>query len=298
MKGGTRKALKGGRMTTKQRNTLLGYLFILPWILGFFLFAVYPFLFSIIISMSNVKITPKGIETVWIGLQNYLDAFTKDVEFPVVLASSLTSVIFSTPLIVVISLIIALLLNRKFKGRGFFRTIFFLPVIIISGPVISELLANKAANIVDPTRYAIYKFFTTMPAAVGTPVLYVFDQLVVILWFSGVQILIFLAGLQKIDGSIYEAAQIDGASAWEVFWKIVLPHIKTLALVNAIYTIVEMASFPNNPVNMEISRKMFQVGIVYSYSASISWIYFLAELVLLGITFLMFKERKKARWKG
>lgn len=298
MKGGIRKTLKAGRVTTKQRNALLGYLFILPWILGFFLFAVYPFIYSIIISMSSVKITPRGIETIWIGMQNYMDAFTRDVEFPVTLASSLISVIFSAPLIVVTSLIIALLLNRKFKGRGLFRTIFFLPVIIISGPVISELLANKAANIVDPTRYTVYKFFTTMPNVVGAPVLYVFDQLVVILWFSGVQILIFLAGLQKIDGSIFEAAQIDGASAWEVFWKIILPHIKTLALVNAIYTIVEMASFPNNPVNMEISRKMFQTGNVYSYSASISWIYFLAELVLLGITFLLFIERKKVRWKG
>lgn len=296
MRGEKTQETKVGRFTIGKRNALFGYIFILPWILGFFFFTAFPFFYSIFLSMSSVKVSPTGIETKWIGLTNYFSIFRNDVNFPIILGKSIVFLVLSTPMIVIASLIIALLLNGKFKGRSIFRGIFFLPVIIISGPVVSELMTNKAAKIVDATKYIIYKFFTMLPSVVGAPVLYVFDNLVLILWFSGVQILIFLAGLQKIDTSIYEAAQIDGASSWEVFWKIILPYIKPLALVNAIYTIVEMASFPTNEINSAISAKMFEMGNVYSYSAAMSWTYFLVEFLLLGLAFLLFKERKKKGW--
>jgi ABC-type sugar transport system permease subunit len=281
------------KLTIKKRNALFGYIFILPWIIGFFLFTAFPFFYSIFLSMSKVTISPTGIETKWIGLTNYFNIFTKDANFPLILAESIVSLILSTPMIVVASLIMAVLLNGKFKGRTIFRGIFFLPVIIISGPVISELMTNQAAKIVEPNKYLIYKFFSMLPKVISSPILYVFDNLVIILWFSGVQILIFLAGLQKIDTSIYEAAYIDGASSWEIFWKIVLPYVKPLILINTIYTIVEMASFPNNKINTAITSKMFEMGNVYSYSATMSWTYFLVEFLLLGITFLILKERNK-----
>lgn len=289
---------KGKKVTIRQRRALAGYLFVLPWILGFFIFTAYPFFYSIFISLSNVRITPHGIETSWAGIVNYMNVFTKEVNYPKALTSTILFVVLSVPMIIVLSLVIAILLNGKFKGRGVFRAIFFLPVIIISGPVMLELLGNYALNFVDPSKYMVYRFFETLPKVVAYPVLYVFDNLVTILWFSGVQILIFLAGLQKIDTSIYEAAQIDGASSWEVFWKIVLPFIKPLALVNGIYSIVEMSSFPNNGVNIEISKAMFQTGSIYSHSAAMSWIFFLAELLLLGIVFLLLKDKNVERRKG
>ncbi len=284
-------------LTIRQKGALAGYAFILPWILGFFIFTAFPFFYSIFISLSNVRITPSGIETTWAGLLNYINIFTKEVNFPTALTGTLVFVVLSVPMIIVVSLIIAILLNGKFRGRAVFRAIFFLPVIIISGPVINELLGNYALNFVDPSKYTVYRFFQTLPSVVGTPVLSVFNNITMILWFSGVQILIFLAGLQKIDTSIYEAAQIDGASSWEVFWKIVLPYLKPMALVNGIYTIVEIASFPNNPVNIEITKKMFQTGTIYSYSAAMSWVYFLAELILLGIVFLLLKDKNVERKK-
>lgn len=284
-------------LTIRQKGALAGYAFILPWILGFFIFTAFPFFYSIFISLSNVRITPSGIETTWAGLLNYINIFTKEVNFPTALTGTLVFVVLSVPMIIVVSLIIAILLNGKFRGRAVFRAIFFLPVIIISGPVINELLGNYALNFVDPSKYTVYKFFQTLPGVVGTPVLSVFNNITMILWFSGVQILIFLAGLQKIDTSIYEAAQIDGASSWEVFWKIVLPYLKPMALVNGIYTIVEIASFSNNPVNIEITKKMFQTGTIYSYSAAMSWVYFLAELILLGIVFLLLKDKNVERKK-
>lgn len=232
MRGDKTQGIKMGRFTIGTRNALFGYIFILPWILGFLFFTAFPFFYSIFLSMSSVKVAPTGIETKWIGLTNYFAIFRNDVNFPIILGKSIVFLVLSTPMIVVASLIIALPLNGKFKGRSIFRGIFFLPVIIISGPVISELMTNKAAKIVDPTKYIIYKFFTMMPDVIGFPVLYVFDNLVLILWFSGVQILIFLAGLQKIDTSIYEAAQIDGASSWEIFWKIILPQTISISKCN------------------------------------------------------------------
>lgn len=267
-------------------------MFLLPWIIGFIVFTAFPFFYSIYLSMSRVTITPTGIVTQWNGFNNYWDIFTKDVDFLPALTDSIVFVGLSTPLIIVASLLIALMLNKQFKGRTVFRAIYFLPVIIMSGPVLSELLANKAVNIIQPTKFAIYEFFRSLPLNLGAPILYLFDKIIIILWFSGVQILIFLAGIQKIDKALYEAAQIDGASSWVIFWKITLPQIRPLILVNAIYTIVDLATFPTNAINVEISSKMFQTGRVYSYSAAMSWIYSLIILAILGLAFLILRERK------
>ncbi|RAO99590.1 ABC transporter permease [Petrotoga sp. 9PW.55.5.1] len=275
-----------------QKSAIRGYIFLLPWLIGFVIFTAFPFFYSIYLSFSKVTITPNGIVTQWIGMSNYLDIFTKDVDFLPALTDSIIFVGLSTPLIIVASLLIALMLNNKFKGRAIFRAIYFLPVIIMSGPVLNELLFNKAINIIQPSQFALYDFFATLPFNLGWPILYLFDRIVLILWFSGVQILIFLAGIQKIDKALYEAAQIDGASSWVIFWKIILPEIRPLILVNAIYTIVDLATFPSNAINIQISNKMFQTGMVYSYSSAMSWVYSIIILVILSIAFLILRERK------
>lgn len=280
------------KLTIYQKSAIRGYIFLLPWLIGFVIFTAFPFFYSIYLSFSKVTITPNGIVTQWIGMSNYLDIFTKDVDFLPALTDSIIFVGLSTPLIIVASLLIALMLNNKFKGRAIFRAIYFLPVIIMSGPVLNELLFNKAINIIQPSQFALYDFFATLPFNLGWPILYLFDRIVLILWFSGVQILIFLAGIQKIDKALYEAAQIDGASSWVIFWKIILPEIRPLILVNAIYTIVDLATFPSNAINIQISNKMFQTGMVYSYSSAMSWVYSIIILVILSIAFLILRERK------
>jgi ABC-type sugar transport system permease subunit len=280
------------KLTIYQKSAIRGYIFLLPWLIGFVIFTAFPFFYSIYLSFSKVTITPNGIVTQWIGMGNYLDIFTKDVDFLPALTDSIIFVGLSTPLIIVASLLIALMLNNKFKGRAVFRAIYFLPVIIMSGPVLNELLFNKAINIIQPSQFALYDFFATLPFNLGWPILYLFDRIVLILWFSGVQILIFLAGIQKIDKALYEAAQIDGASSWVIFWKIILPEIRPLILVNAIYTIVDLATFPSNAINIQISNKMFQTGMVYSYSSAMSWVYSLIILVILSLAFLILRERK------
>ncbi len=290
------KKLKLKQMTIKQRNSITGYAFLLPWILGFLIFTAIPFVYSIYISFNNITFKPTGIEMSFVGLKWYKEALTVDTTFTINLLDSVQFIFLSSPMIVVSSLIMALLLNGKFHGRTFFRALYFFPVIVISGPVINELISTNASKIITPGKYAVYNFLSMLPENVfSSSLLYIFDNLVLILWFSGIQILIYLAGLQKIGTSIYEASNIDGASSWQVFWKITLPFMKPMILINAIFTISQLASFANNKINKEITSKMTLVGKVYSYSSAMSWIYFVCILAMIGFVFLLFRESKRDR---
>ncbi len=189
---------KNHQLSLHQRNALEGYLFLAPWLVGLALFTLFPVVYSVILSMSDVQMDPTGIKTRFVGLQWYREAFTLDTTFPVSLLDTMKFVLLSTPMIVVSALLLALLLNGKFRGRSVFRGVFFLPVVIISGPVIQELLTTRAAAVIHPESFIIYDFIASLPVVLSAPLLYIFDNIVLILWFSGVQVVLFLAGLQKI----------------------------------------------------------------------------------------------------
>ncbi|MGC9384032.1 MAG: carbohydrate ABC transporter permease [Kosmotogaceae bacterium] len=280
------------KFSKKTRKAIVGYLYIMPWITGFIIFTAYPFFYSLYLSFFNLDFTVFGINKTFVGLKHYIYAFRIDANFPIQFWDTIISIALSTPLILVFSLVAALLLNNKLKARALFRLLYFLPVVIISGPVISELVISNAAQIVDPRKYFIYNFFSVLPNTISYPFIYMFNNLVLILWFSGVQIILLLAGLQKINVGIYEAAKIDGANNWVIFWKMTLPLIKPFLLVTAIYTIVDLASFANNAVNTSISQRMFDVDKPYSYSAALSWIYFISIMILIGIAFLLLKPKE------
>lgn len=284
---------KKRQLSLRQRSALEGYLFLAPWLTGLLLFTLFPVVYSVILSMSDVQMAPTGIKTRFVGVQWYQEAFTLDTSFPISLLDTMKFVLLSTPMIVVSALLLALLLNGKFPGRRFFRGIFFLPVIIISGPVIQELLTTKAAAVIQPQTFLIYDFISTLPGVLSSPLLYIFDNIVLILWFSGVQVVLFLAGLQKIGQPIREAASIDGASPWQMFWKIDLPFLKSLILLNTIYTLVQLSAFSSNKVNQEVVDKMTLVGKTYGYSAALAWIYFGCMMLVIGAAFLILRERKE-----
>ena len=176
-----------------------------------------------------------------------------------------------------------------------FRTIFFLPVIISSGPVIKELIDQGITTIPSIEQYAIYQALNSNPdALINGILLYLIKNLIVILWFSGVQILIFLATLQKMDSQMYEAAMIDGASQWECFWKLTLPSLAPIIIVNVIYTIVIYSVFSLNPVIDHIQKNMFRVDTGFGYASALSWIYFLVITLALALTVgAMTLKRKK-----
>ena len=125
-------------------------------------------------------------------------------------------------------------------------------------------------------------------------IIFAFSELVLILWYSGVQVLIFLAGLQKIDKSMYEAARIDGASGWEIFWKLTIVQLKPMALINAIFTIVQLTGFTDNDVNTYISSQMFEkTGKIYSYSSALAWSNFIVVLLIIGLAFLVLRSKRE-----
>ncbi|WP_173917623.1 carbohydrate ABC transporter permease [Halobacillus sp. Marseille-Q1614] len=286
------------QMSLKNKKSLIGVTFLSPWIIGFLVFTAFPLFYSLYLSFQKVKITPSGIQTEFIRFENYVYAFTVDTQFTQVLLRFLRELIISTPIIIVFSLIIALLLNQPIRMKGFFRTIFFLPVIIASGPVITDLMAQDVTSIPSIEEYAIFAaFLSNTDGILNTILTYLMDNLIIILWYSGVQILIFLAALQKTDRQIYEAAKIDGASNWECFWKVTLPTLYPMIIVNLIYTIVTYSIFALNPVVEHIQGNMFEISTGFGYASALSWMYFLVITLVLAVSvgFMAVRGNKKYR---
>ncbi len=222
------------QLTMKQKHVLEGYLFILPWIVGALLFFILPFFQSVQLSFSKItKIS--GFEMEWIGIDNYAKAFVWDIRFVPLLITAITDTIINTPLTLIFSLFIAILVNRDIKFRGFFRGIFFLPVLLGAGFVLKQLLGmgvesqamEIARGIIMPEEVLMY-----LGSNVAKYVNDFMNRITVVFWKSGVQVIIFLAGLQSIPGSLYEAAKCDGATLWENFWKITLPIMSPIILLN------------------------------------------------------------------
>lgn len=281
------------RMKNKTRNMLLGYAFILPWFIGLLVFTAWPVIYSMYLSLCRVAVTTSGIDAQFTGFVNYVQAFREDINWSGLLVNQSLYVLGCTPLIIVFSVIMALLLNQKVRGRLFFRALYFFPVIIISGPVMKELLTNNASSVITAEGNAFYQIFSQIPY-IGDAIIFAFSELVLILWYSGVQVLIFLAWLQKIDKSMYEAARIDGASGLEIFWKLTIVQLKPMALINAIFTIVQLTGFTDNDVNTYISSQMFEkTGKIYSYSSALAWSNFLVVLLMIGLAFLVFRSKRE-----
>jgi ABC-type sugar transport system permease subunit len=269
------------------RDRLTGTLFFLPWLIGFFAFTVYPVIYSVRLSFSNVLLLPGKTVLDFVGGMFYDHAWNVDTVFKEYLGSAVMLIGTSTPVIIVFSLIIAILLNSHFRGRSFFRVIYFLPVIIMSGPAISKLLTSYTVDF-SSKNPEIFSFLDKLPGFINSPAEFILNHMVLILWFSGVQIIVFLSGLQKISPSLYEAAAIDGADGWERFWKITLPHIAPLAMICAVYTIVDVSNYSNLAVNTKITAHLFDTSRLYSFSAAMSWIYFIVLFLILGVVFAAF----------
>ena len=171
--------------------------------------------------------------------------------------------------------------------------IFFLPVIIATGPVMNRLTAQGVSSVPMVSQNAVLSVLSELPEFIYQPISDLFSGLIMILWNSGILILIFLAGLQKVPRTLYEAAKIDGASGWESFWKITLPTVKPLILLNSIYTVVTLATGGSNEIIELIYSATYTATQGYSYAMAMSWIYTLVVAVILVIVFLLLKEKSE-----
>lgn len=290
--------IRSGRLA--KREALTGLIFVTPYIIGAAIFLVFTMGTSFWYALNNIRITPLGRNLIYVGTGNFTQILFEDADFPIQLIDYLTSTVLSIPIIVVFALIISMLLNGKIRMKGIFRLIFFLPVIVVSGPVMGMLTAQGAAQLstIDSVAIAnvLYNLIPYGLYPMVESIVELFDSMVLVLWYSGVQILIFLSALQKIDAGMYEAAKIDGGSGWECFWKITLPTLKPMILLNVIYTAVFISGNSTNSIIMLIQRSMFsgtkEKG--YGYASAMAWLYSLVVVLIVLIFAALLMNRKDA----
>lgn len=285
----------------QKRKAISGYIFIAPFIIGFLAFMVKPFFQSLYMSFCNVIISPQGFVNEFAGLANYLRAFTIDTEFNRLLTEELGRMFVNSLAIMVFSFFVALILNQKFKGRALVRAIFFLPVILSSGVIIgveydNALLASMqdmieangtGTTITDGIKNILIT--SGVGSSVFQVVFDIVDGIYDVAIASGIQIIIFLSGLQTISSSMYEAADIEGCTKWESLWKITFPMVSSLFLVNWIYTIVDFCMRTDNQVMEKISEEMI-AQLNYGFSSAMSWIYFALVIVIIAISSLIISK--------
>ena len=291
------------KLPYERRKALYGYGFIAVWLVGTILWFLIPLAESLCYCfMDNDKLKPQkgGMNKEWLPfkdgewLKNFRYAFRVDPHFKQNLLSVLKDTLYQTPMILIFSLFIAVILNQKFKGRGFARAIFFLPVIIATGPVYNIINGNIASTGADSGTQFSTLFETDMVDQLleFLGVMNISDKLSEVIntvttnifglvWSSGIQILIFLAALQNIPVSAKEAASMEGATAWEYFWKITLPYVSPMILANFIYTVIDSFTKTDNPVMRLVLEK--QSDWNYAYAAAMAWSYFAIVMVVVGI---------------
>ncbi|WP_247741027.1 carbohydrate ABC transporter permease [Cohnella sp. LGH] len=278
------------------KEALRGYLFLLPWMMGIVMFVAYPLIYSFFISFQKVgvKNDGSGLKYDFVGMDNYKHAFVVDNVFPIEMFLFMREVMLVVPITVLFALLISILLNQKFKGRMLFRAVFFLPVIFASGQVLLELFNQGQGSLPLVERYNLADIiYDVLPLTAAGTVMDLLSKFVIILWFSGVQIILFLAAFQTIPRTTYEAAQIDGATPWESFWKITFPAIAPFIILNLIYTLVEQSSNPFNPILSHILKNTTDANTGYGYASALGWIYF--AFMMLPILVLVFIARRQSK---
>lgn len=289
-----------------KRKAHAGWVFVLPFVVGFVLIYLPIIIDSIKFSFSEIKtiINPmggsSGYDLIPVGFDNYAKALFEDPDYVRTLISGIKQLILEVPSIVIFSLFIAVLLNDKIAGRAAFRAILFVPVILSTGLIESIDASNNLMEFMDTSdsidtgtgqstaaqlsaAIDLEALFANMKVGTGL-VEYVasaVDGISNIVNRSGVQILIFLAGLQSISPAIYESCRMDGATTWETFWKITFPMISPMILVNAVYTIIDAFTSESNAVMRLIDAVYGQPG-GNVLSAAMSWMYFLVVILILA----------------
>ena len=302
-------------MNKTQRENILGYIFLSVWAVGFVILTLYPLIYTFFLSFSDVgyhlgydpvffgngKLFPN-----WVGFENYSNLFFNNTSFLYQkLPTFLMSMAFFLPIVVFIAFVLAMLLNTKIVGKTVFRIIYFLPVIIISGELLNMLQNDGGGN--DSIRLTIdgtfiYSVLNSISTKAVEYANFVFQNFIIILWMTGVPIVLFISGLQKIDRSLYEAAEIDGANKWQALWTVTFPLIKSVILIACLFTIVQIASIDMtgiNPIkssgdaaNPGITELMSGTTAKYGMAAAMAWVQTLIVLVFVVVVFLLFREKE------
>lgn len=274
----------------KRREAITGLLFVSPWIIGLCAFFAFPIFRSLQLCFVNVvNMTDYSVE--WAGLGHFKEIFETDTWYIKHFLTSMKEMLLQIPLTNIFAIFIAILINKKFPGRTVYRTIFFLPVILGAGFVMSQLLGQgvqgeameTVKSVLLPTQIRIYlgpkvtTFFTDFLSLITS-----------ILWKCGVQIIIYLSGLQSVSPSLYEAARVDSATEWEMFWLITMPMLTPIMLLNLVYSLVDYFINSDNPLFKHIQNTAFQLN-QFENSSAMSWLFFLWAILLVLVIFAVMR---------
>lgn len=289
--------LKKGR-GIEELKARYGLMFILPWIIGLIVFFFIPIVQSVIYSFSSVVVTSSGVKTTWVGIENFVELLKRDPNYTTWLTESLTEMAYSLPIILVLSLILAMMLNQKFRGRLFFRALYFLPVIIATGYVMNMIFTTTDESLTEMGTSAgmssglikvedltnAFNFSAEIAEFVSTAINNIFN----LIWSCGIQIVLFLSGLQSIPASLYEASKVEGATKWEEFWFITFPMLSRITLLVSIFTMVELFTNERNPLIEQVYLKIR--GAQYDIPSAMIWFYFIIVAAVMGIVIFLFNK--------
>lgn len=276
--------------TMEERKGTKGLLFVLPWIIGVIWFFLIPFAESLVDVFCEVQLLPGGVSRTFVGLSNLDFVFVQDPEAIISLFKSMGQTLLETAIILVFSLVIALILNQNFKGKTLSRAIFALPILVSSGVVLAifqeDLFTTALNNDAQSTVFQADALAGAFKAlGLGNDLVArltsLIGQTLDLMWKSGVQILLFVAGLGAVPTQLYEVCSVEGATAWQTLWKVTFPLVTPFILLNVVYTIIDSFTFYSNPVMKEINA--FFTGSNYSYSTTLSVAYCLLVLIVTGV---------------
>ena len=280
-----------------------GWICVSPWVFGLIIFFIIPIFQSLLFVFSKASTTVGGFSIKWTGLENLKYIFGKDPIFTDNLLSGVTTFAYSFPIILVLSLIIALILNQNFKGRVVFRSIYFLPVIIASGVILGTYQVGNASLTTNTDEAIVASMIDVseliewvgLPDSLAEYFNMAVNKIMNLVWQCGVQIILFIAGMQSIPELYYEISKVEGATAWEEFWFITFPSLSRVITLVTVFTMVELMTSQNDPVITQAYNLISSQA--YGYSSAMLWVYFLIIIAILGILLGAFNYFCARKWE-
>lgn len=287
--------MKNKRLSLEAKRVKVGYLFTLPFIIGAAVAIVYPIIVSVIYSFADITANASGYNIKFVGFGNYNNIFNIDPTFKRILLNTLKSTALNVPVVIIFSFFLASVLNTEFKGRGMARTVLFLPMIlnsnlvksILSGDAVMGSVTEKSSADTAQISGAFEGFLSKLDIGTGVTDLLVssVDNITNILAMSVIPIIIMLAGLQSVSKSVYEASYVEGATKWEVFWKISLPIVSPMILVSVIYCIIDSFTSVDNAVIEKVKAVSF-TDLEFGLGSAMAWSYLLIVLAIVALVYL------------
>lgn len=282
-----------------------GYLFTMHWIIGIVIFFALPLIQSVIFAFCKIEIISGGIDMKLVGFANFKQILLEDPNYEKWLSSSATSYLYSLPLIILLSMTLALILNQKFRGRLFFRALYFLPVIISTGAVMNLIFKTTGSDMSGMGVSDAYSAnmisvddivkLLDIQGEVATYITATISKIFDLVWSCGIQIVLFLAGLQSVPQSFFEASRVEGATKWEEFWFITFPMLSRVTLLVTVFTMVELITSERTTLIRNV-YSMMRTGN-YDETSAMMWFYFLICGAVMGLVIFLYNRFLMKRWE-